>query len=463
MGSAAPASEGSTFRSRCSVVAMDPSRSTATVSDAEALFRSFVQGERGGKLRSQLAELHPDASKEEVEDAIQTACDRFVDKAEGISTPGQVYAWIRTTAHRVLNREDDHRQREFPVDPTGVSLQELAAEEPSPEEETIEHEDEAELVTLVREVSASLPKRKRDILALYSAGYKRPEIASRLGLRDRTVKRDLLEIMDEARAAIARKAGGGCPRGEPMVLRFAYGLASAAESEQARLHMKGCRRCEVLWERLDAWREKAAALLPVPMVEHASPGLIERVAHRTTEGLASVKEQVLGGASQVKQQAATTYYRAVDPTPLAGARPGTVAALLVSCVTIGGGAATYCAQHSVDPLDAAAGLIGGSEEESEPSASAPPPETPESTAVVPPAPSPVEEPPVSEPAPVEAEPEPAPEPAPPPPEQSFEPASPDYPAVEAEAEYQAPESEPTESARPAPVSGGGAPQFGGPG
>jgi RNA polymerase sigma factor (sigma-70 family) len=448
---------------------MDASRSTATVSSgAEVLFRSIVQGERGGKLRSQLALLHPGASAEEIEDAIQTACDRFVDKAEGISAPGQVYTWIRTTAHRVLGREDDHHLREFAVDPTDLSLQELAAEEPGPEEETIEHEDEAELVALVREVSASLPDRKRDVLALYSAGYKRPEIASQLGLSDRAVKRDLLEIMDEARAAIARKAGGGCQRGEPMVLRFAYGLASAGEAEQARLHMKGCHRCEGLWERLDAWREKAAALLPVPAVEQASPGLLERVAHRAAEGFTSAKQQVLGGASQVKQQAATAYNRAVDPTPLAGARPGTVAALLVSCVTIGGGAATYCAQNNVDPLSAASGLISG-EEESKTAEGTPPSETTESTAVVPPAPPPPasEETVSSEPPPSteaesqsSSEPKPEPEPAPPPPEQSFEPASPNYPATEAE--YVAPDSSTPESARPAPVSSGGAPQFGGP-
>jgi hypothetical protein len=251
-----------------------------------------------------------------------------------------------------------------------------------------------------------------------------------------------------------------------MVLRFAYGLASAAEAEQARLHMKGCRRCEVLWERLDAWREKAAALLPVPAVEQASPALFGRLAHRAADGLSSVKQQVFGGASQAKQQVAASYSRAVDPTPLAGARPGAVAALLVSCVTIGGGAATYCAQHNVDPLSAATSLIAGTEEESQPSPSAPPVETPESTTVVPPAPPPAtEEPVASEPAPT-SEPETQPaaesEPPPPPPEQSFEPASPDYPATEAGAEYQAPESAPVESARPAPASGGGAPQFGGP-
>jgi outer membrane biosynthesis protein TonB len=221
----------------------------------------------------------------------------------------------------------------------------------------------------------------------------------------------------------------------------------------------------VLWGRLDAWREKAAALLPVPAVEQASPGFLERLAHRTADGLSSVKQQVLGGASQAKQQVAASYYRVVDPTPLAGARPGAVAALLVSCVTIGGGAATYCAQHNVDPLSAATGLIAGTEEEPQPSPSAPPPETPEATAVVPPAPTPEVEQPVAESDPTpqpEEEPQPTPEPTPPPPEQSFEPASPDYPAVEAEAEYQAPETSSTASARPAPVSGGGSPQFGGP-
>lgn len=456
---------------------MDPSPdSPASPSIAEELLRPYVQGERGGKLRSQLGALHPNTSEERIEEAIQAACDRFVDKAEGISAPGQVYVWVRTTAHRILNREEDQRLRELPVDPAHTSLSEVAAKDPGPAEEAIAHEDEAELVMLVREVSDSLPERKREILALYGAGHKRSQIASRLGLSERAVKRDLLEIMDEARAVIARKAGGGCGRGEPLVLRFAYGLASSAEAEQAQLHMKSCHRCEVLWERLDAWREKAAVLLPAPAIEHASPGLLARVAHRTVDGITSVKQQVLGGAaqakqqvaagaSQVKQQAATTYYRAVDPTPLAGARPGAVAAVLISCVTIGGGAATYCAQNGVNPIGAAAGLIPGSEEESKEPTEAPPPQSSEATAVVPPAPTPEVEQPAAEsestPQP-EEEPQPTPEPTPPPPEQSFEPASPNYPAVEAEAEYQAPETSSSESARPAPASGGGVPQFGGP-
>jgi RNA polymerase sigma factor (sigma-70 family) len=409
-------------------------------------------------LRVQLSAQHPESSVEEVEDAVQYACKSFLDEAQEITDPGKVYAWIRTAAHRALNRTAQHRVREFAVDPLEGGLEESASEDPTPEEELIAQEEKGEIAALVREVVGDLPQRHRQVLALHVAGLKRPEIASRLRLTERAVKRDLLEVMEEARAAIARRAGGGCLRGEPLVLRFAYGLATSAESEQARLHMKSCHRCKMLWERLDAWREKAAVLLPAsPVVEQASPGLLGRLAHRAVDGVSSVKQQVLGGATQAKQQAATTYYRAVDPTPLASVRPGTAAAVLVSCVTIGGGAATYCAQNQVDPLSAVTGLIAGSEEESKP-----PPESsaPESTAVVPPPPSVESEQPVaSEPTPLpEAEAQPTPEPSPPPSEQSFEPASPNYPATEAEAEYQPP----TESARPAPASGGGAPQFGGP-
>jgi len=52
----------------------------------------------------------------------------------------------------------------------------------------------------------------------------------------------------------------------------------------------------------------------------------------------------------------------VDPTPFAAARPGTVAAVLASCVTIGGGAATYCVNEGLDPIGAATGLIASPQE-----------------------------------------------------------------------------------------------------
>lgn len=61
---------------------------------------------------------------------------------------------------------------------------------------------------LVEKVSSSLPERGRDVFALYGAGYKRPEIADRLGISEREVKRDLRVIMDRARAVVALRGMG---------------------------------------------------------------------------------------------------------------------------------------------------------------------------------------------------------------------------------------------------------------
>jgi len=85
-----------------------------------------------------------------------------------------------------------------------------------PADELIELEDDADLEMLAQKVASSLPDRRREVLGLYSAGYKRPQIADRLGVPERVIKRDLLEIMEKARAILARLAGGG-RFGEPLV------------------------------------------------------------------------------------------------------------------------------------------------------------------------------------------------------------------------------------------------------
>lgn len=188
-------------------------------------------------------------------------------------------------------------------------------------------------------------------------------------------------------------------------------------------------------------------MLPAPVAEGASPGLLGKIAHASTERIAALKQQVLDGGAQVKQQAATTY-RAVDPTPLAAARPGAVGAVIASCLAIGGGAATYCVQQGVDPIGAATGLIA-SESEGEPEPeSAAPPEAESTGPEYTPAETPVEEAPAPEPTPEPAASKPKQEQQPqaesPPPEDSFEPVAPSYTESEAEPEaaYEPPPAEP---------------------
>lgn len=471
------ASLGSTLDTRCPVGVMGPlPTSTIGVQDGcNAVLRTFGrEGERGRRLRSQLKARFPGRPEDRIEDAVQSACRSFLAEAEGISEPGRIYAWIRTAAYHALLREIERMRWERVTDPVELGRADSLIEDADPAGELIALEDGTELEVLVREVADSLSERRRSVLALWGAGHNRPEIAKRLGVSERVVKRDLIAIMDEARGVLAREAGGGCLAGEPQVLRLVYGLASAAEAAQARLHLGDCRRCSALMERLEAWREKAGALLPLPAAEATSPGLVERVVDHGAHAIGSLKRQVLGGGAELKQQAvAATSSRAVDPTPLAGVRPGAVAAVVAGCLAVGGGA-TYCAQHGVDPLGAATDLIGGSQE-SEPSPSPPPSRPTEPTPTVPPQyeAAPVEQaetPPTEtsyepqpepEPKP-QPEPEPEPEPAPPPPESSFEPSAPVTATSEEVVAEPATESAPVVKPKPAPAPKGDAPQFGGP-
>ena len=194
---------------------------------------------------------------------------------------------------------------------------------------------------MVHEVASSLSGNRREVFALWAAGRSRTEIAAELGVGEKVVKRALEEVMREARSTLARQAGHGCEDGESMVLRLLCGLVSVEEAARARTHLGRCGRCSSFADSLEAWREKAGALLPVPVAEGASPGLIARPADRVGEAVGSVKRHLLGGGAQMRGRAAVGYGSGGDPTPFAGVRPGAVVA---GCLAVGGGA-TYCARH----------------------------------------------------------------------------------------------------------------------
>jgi RNA polymerase sigma factor (sigma-70 family) len=447
---------------------------------------------RGRALRAQLADRFPDRSEDEVEEAVQSACQSFLDEAPGITDPGRAYAWLRTVSYRAMLHQLDVQRRTSPADPTDVVIGAAVADGPEPAEELIGLEEDSELGLLVEEVASSLSDQRRQVFTLWAAGQKRPEIAAELGMSERAVKKALEKIMREARKFLAQRAGGGCEEGEPLVLRLACGLSEAGEAVRARAHLHECGRCSVFSEQLEGWRDKAAVVLPAVAAEAAGHGLVERSVGRVGDAIGSARRHLLDGGAQMKQQATMAgVIRSTDPTPLIGARPGAVVAVVAGCLAIGGGAATYCAQQGVDPLGAAQDLIGGGQEEQPAKEPAPPPaseepvtpvETPTATG---PSYEPADETPSTQTKPAgeepeakaEAEPKSEPEPAvaqsaepveeapAPPPEQSFEPASPDYPATESttpSSSESGSSSGSTESSRAKAVKPNEAPQFGGP-
>ena len=76
------------------------------------------------------------------------------------------------------------------------------------------------------------------------------------------------------------------------MLRSVCGLATSVEDAHAREHLARCGRCQVFSEQLIAWQEKAGAMLPIPVAEGASPGLIERALHKSAESVSSIKQHI---------------------------------------------------------------------------------------------------------------------------------------------------------------------------
>jgi RNA polymerase sigma factor (sigma-70 family) len=413
-----------------------------------ALVERSACGDAGARLRSQVAAWRPGATGEQVEDAVQQACLLATRSCRGQSE-SEVFAWLRTTARRELARSRQRGRREVPVDTEALSLLPGAGVAPAPEQELIEREGDADVDRVARAVLERLTERQREIVALHARGGKRPQIAMHLGLTPRTVKRQLERIMTVGRAELVHLAGHGCEAGEPMVARLVFGLANPREAGQAQLHLATCAKCGILYERLDLWRERVAALLPIPAVEPARLGLADWALQRTSETFASVK-----------QHASSAYARAVDPTPVAGARPGAAVAAIAGCLAIGGGT-TYCVTQNIDPISGLAQMAGPAREQKrgEPGRKQQAQKTAAPTGTSTPAPTAVATP-TSEPprATVHATPEPTPEPTPPPvPEEEYEPLAPATAATTAP-----PSSPPARTRTPAPAPAGGPGEFDGP-
>jgi RNA polymerase sigma factor (sigma-70 family) len=343
------------------VVIGHPQRSGAKRTQLERIAR----GEQGAKLRSQVAAWHPGTTRDELDEAFQEACARAEHSCRGESE-GEVFTWLRTTTHREVIRMHDRARHEGLVAVPDRALDD-PGESALPEDQLIEREDREEIEEVTRSVIARLSDHQRDIAALHSDGMGRPQIAARLGLSDRSVKRGLERIMAVGRDELVRLAGHGCEPGEDLVARYSFGLADPMEARRAQLHLAGCARCGQLHKRLDLWRENVAAILPVPPAAQQH-GAIEHWLNAAADAVMGVKRHVVDAVGQLKQQLSATFVRASDPTPLAGIRPGATAAAIAGCLAIGGGA-TYCAQQGLDPLAGLAGI--GASEQHAPRAHAP--------------------------------------------------------------------------------------------
>ena len=311
-----------------------------------------------------------------------------------------------------------------------------------------------------------MTERQRAVAVLYCHGLQRNEIAEQLDVTPRIVKRSLEQLLSSGRRRLIGLAGGGCATGEPLVARYAFGLGSDGDVKRAQAHLATCPRCGALYERLDFWREQVAATVPIPAVVGAHSHVAERLVHvggdllggpgsRVADAPVAPRGHVASAIAHVREHAAGLYARTFDPTPLAGARPGTVAATIAGCLAVGSGAGV-CVNQSVD-LSSIARVAGISTPEDRhhqvkhhaPRARAAQASATTTTVVAPP-PTPTPTPAVSPPTTTQATPPPAPE-------DQFQPTSAGATASSATATTTA-----APAAKPKPAPANGAPEFGGP-
>ena len=319
------------------------------------LLEEIAGGQRAVTLQRQVALLNRGSTREQVEEAFQEACLRATDRCHG-QTMAEVYVWLRKTTASIVKDTRERRKREVLVDHSAIEFALPDTTAIAPDEALIKREDHKELDVLTRAILDRLCERERTIAILHSHGYQRKEIAERLGLSTRVVKRSVEEVLAAGRNQLAKFTGYGCADGHELVARYAFGLAVGREAASAQAHLATCPRCGAMYERLDVWRERVAALLPVPPVAAGHRDAVEHIVHVGADAVTGyarprtgLRRHLADVAGHARDQVTAASARAVDPTPLAGARPGTIAAAVAGCIAIGGGA-TYCVKQSVGPL-----------------------------------------------------------------------------------------------------------------
>jgi len=438
-------------------------RDACTDRELEHAYRSLC-----GPVLRRVRRWFPTLSEADLEDVYQAAWLSIVRTSSDVrDMEDYVYAAVRSQGLMELRR-----RRRRPV----VALTDLAASERGPcgasaaesfedepiDESAVTPEELAERQVMgawVRDLLAELSPRQCSVVRLrWGWGLSRREIAGLLGISEKTVKREL-EVSGRRLSKDVEELHSGrwCEHRRSVVTAYALEVLSPTRAERAEIHLRACPGCRRLVRELRRRVREVGALAPGPMLfETPVRGPLGSIG----DVLDTVRAQFSDWVSGAKQQAVSLTVRASDPTPLAGARPGAVAAAVAGCLAVGTGA--FCAVEGAVPQALRLGPLAQQKADADPVMSAPEPAAPHPDSPVPPAaPAPVEPQaptPSPEPAPLApttpaVTPAPAPAPAPEP-SQEFFAAEPTAPPVARAADAGRP------AGAPAPAASRG--EFGGP-
>src|SRR5215216_2185278 len=318
---------------------------------------------------------HWSLCRDDALDAYQRALEIYVRRLDTLD-PATEISWLKVVVkHEALAVR---RSRAESVPTEDVDLDGHVADDQRPVDDLLAGRER------VKRSAEALQRLKPDeakALMLKAQGLSYEEIGESLAWSYTKVNRCITEGRARFLKVYAEiEAGEECERFAPTLAALVGGTASADALLELRPHIRNCAACRATVRELHATRlGRLGALSPLPLlvaplrwvarravklvpgndlseregvaevydvaatldpsaIPHARPGGMEWAVHRAGDGLANVKQHAAGALN-----------RALDPTPLAGVRPGAAAATVAGCLAIGGGT-SYCVTQGVDPI-----------------------------------------------------------------------------------------------------------------
>src|SRR5215216_1799180 len=317
---------------------------------------------------------HWSLCRDDALDAYQRALEIYVRRLDSLD-PATEISWLKVVVkHEALAVR---RQRAESVPVEDADLDGHAADAQRPVDDLLAGRERVERSA---EALRRLKPDEAKALMLKAQGHSYHEIGEALGWTYTKVNRCITEGRARFLKVYAEiEAGEECARFAPTLAALVGGTASADALLELRPHIRNCSACRATVRELHATQlGRLAALWPVPALVAPLRWVSGRFRNGDVQeefaGVADVYERIeLPGQTRsrlvdwslqrgseavtsLKQHAVSAYSRAVDPTPLAGVRPGAAAAAVAGCLALGGGT-TYCVTKDVDPIGGLANVV----------------------------------------------------------------------------------------------------------
>ena len=279
----------------------------------------------------------------------------------------EIRSYVFTAVAHQASREIRRRKRK-PTAPL-----ELVASTPDTASPPDEHAIQGEESRVTRDLLGSLPPRRRAVMLLrYGWGLEPKQVCGLVkDLSPRAYRKEITRGVDELTEKMRKlESGEWCADREPVLKKYASGLADSETARQAQAHLSHCRDCSDFVARLNGHLHDLGSALAAPAAVEGIDGhlsVVDRLGElgdRAREGVGNLFSRASSAPSD-EGVGAVVSAGGARGAGAAGAGVlaklgglGTATKVAVACIG-GGAAATACVAAGVGPL-ALPGLPGAS-------------------------------------------------------------------------------------------------------